>query len=88
MILLVKLKLLCMFFSTYWFHPSGPSDAHSPLPLPRLFKGSDFKITHKFLLCAFVTGMARSRNYVLSHLTSELKQKADTIMGSIQSKQK
>lgn len=61
MIMLVKLKLLCMVFSTFWFHLSGPSDTHGPLPLPPLLRGSDFKITHKFLLCAFVTGMIRSR---------------------------
>lgn len=60
MILPVKLKLLCMFFSTYSFHPSGPSDTHGPLPLPPLLRGSHFKISHKFFLPVFVTGIARS----------------------------
>lgn len=61
MILPVKLKLLCMFFSTYSFHPSGPSDIHGPLPLPPLLRGSDFKITHKFFLHVFVTEITRPR---------------------------
>lgn len=66
MILPVKLKLLCMFFSTYSFQPSGPCDTHDPLPLPPLLRGSRFNITHKFFSHVFVTGITGSSSDFLT----------------------
>lgn len=67
-----KTRTSCMVFSAYCFHPSGPSNTHGPLPLLTLIRSSDFKIIHKFFLCAFVTQLDSSGSSALQWLDLEM----------------